>query len=713
MSEDYNCQDPYFREAPKVDNKRIIVYKFDIENNFSVWKSWRTNDGRVLPNSGSRFELINNPFDYGSLILLTSHFDPAIAGKGFGGFGMRAPITPAIAITNQTYIEFDLYYPASAAGKYMRFEIWSTSSGGEGSQSSAGVPGADKTQVYIRPAYLDILSNQKQNWMEFYKGERWFKKSFCRIIPVSSGTWEYINFDLHTETGAIVDGDQLMIGNIRITQVDPNEGTIPDVVNTKNYREVAPVKSKYNKNAGYFLMGTTAHEPAGDSIMDYHFELITHENNLMPAVHLKPPKWLVDQFLKFPFRYDEGPEWNLPTDFYLKILNTGNPGELKIHGQNLVWNIASPPWMRQIIPENISSMHWNPDGLFYTGGVNASGPYQKTDRETAKRICFNHILHKMRHFMTTDERYGSCRERGMIPFHSFGVINDEMQKSRHSMININDPNEWKSALLNTSWLMAMTDADYDDIRQHYMYLIFKYAHIAVPNAQMAAKFKSGYNDPAIVPGYMKMDNHDNNGCIDDFVYEKSPILIVNDNELELFSKAKIIYNMTKELNEAWKSDPLYDGRNLIECIGIHGHDIVSSDIVSQSQAAVALFASLVDDGLLDCICYSEVDLKQQSNAPGGEALAPAVLNEKQADSIGYQYALLFKMFDKYKKYIDHITIWSQYGSSLQNSYVLFDHEKKASQAYYGVMDPDRFIQGHSYLDDFFYGEYDKIKSVNK
>jgi GH35 family endo-1,4-beta-xylanase len=207
---------------------------------------------------------------------------------------------------------------------------------------------------------------------------------------------------------------------------------------------------------------------------------------------------------------------------------------------------------------------------------------------------------------------------------------------------------------------------------------------------------------------MKLDNHDSNGSIDAYISAKPPILVYNEYEIAVWAKAKVTYNMIREINSVWKTDPLYDGRNLIECMGIQGHDIVSPNLVSQSQRAVALFASLIDEGLLDCICYSEIDIKQPDLAPGGEALAPAVMNQKQADAIGYQYALFFKMYDKYKKYIDHVIFWSQFGASWMNSYVLFDHEQRASQAYYGAMDPDRFIKGHSYLDDFFAGEYDKL-----
>ena len=705
-----NTHDPYFRDDPGIGIQRLPVYKFDLEKNFS-WKSWRTNDGRVLPNANSGFELVNDPFETGSLIMLTSYFDPSIAGKAFGGFGMRAPISPALDMDNQTFVEFDLFYPKSAIGKYMRFEIWSTSSGGEGFQGEAGYVGGNRTQVYIRTSDIESLGQIKPEWIGFHNGETWYKKTICAVTPVSTGCWEYLNIDLHTETGTKLDGDQLLIGNIRITKGDSGGVAIPDVVNKKSFLEVEPIRKKYNTDNDYFLIGTIGTgKPDPKSLIGYHYEILVDENNLKPEVHVRPPKWLKEKYSGFNFKYDgEGPEWELPTDAYLGIRDAGKKGDYKMHGHCLAWINQSPPWMRQILPENVTTMQWSPSGLFFAGVTNAIGPYLKVDKETARRIYFNHILYELRHFMTTDTRYGSSKERGIIPFHSFDVVNVEIHESRHSTITMEKPYEWKSALRHVSWLMAITDNEINDIRQNYMYLLYKYAHIAIPNAQMAAKYKEHYNNPNVVPDYMKLDNHDNQGSIDDFINEKPPILVYNDYEINVWSKMQVAYNMIKELNAEWKNDPLYDGRNLIECLGIQGHCTVNPTVASQNKRAVASFAALIDEGLLDSICFSEVDIRQPDGAPGGEALAPSVLNQKQADAIGYQYALLFKMFEKYKKYIDHVIIWSSYGSSWNSSYVLFDHEKKASQAYYAAMDPDKFIQGHSYLDEYFDGEYSKIK----
>ena len=705
---DVKENDPYFRNYPGSGLKRTSVYKFDIEKAFSGFKYWRTNDGRCLPNMDSGFELVDNPFDPGSLILFTTYFDPAVAGKSFGGFGIRMPISPAQAMNDKTFIEFDLYYPNSAIGKYMRFEVWSTSSGGEGLQKGPGHIGNNRTQYYIRTADLKNFGNINPDWIGFYKNEMWFKKSICIVTPVTSRSWDFLNIDLHTETCTKVNGEYLMIGNIRITQTDTDGEPIPNVENEKSFLEVEPIRKKYNLNNGYFMVGTVGTGTASaDSIRGYHYEIFTDENNLKPECHVGPPGWLLEEHNHFKFRNNKNNiEWAIPTQSYLEIRDSG---DYKMHGHCLAWVNQSSPWMNQIIPENITSMEWNPQGIYYTGGNNAAGPYLKVKKETARRIYYNHILYIMRHFMSTDSRYDSSQERGIIPFHSIDVINEDIHESRHTELIQENQEEWKNVLKNVSWLIAMTDDDIKDIRQHYIYLIFKYAHIAIPNAQMAEKYKAGCNDPNIVPAYMRLDNHDHNGSIDAYIREKPPILVYNDYDFTSFTKTRVAYNMIKELNTLWKTDPLYDGRNLIECIGIQGHDMARPSLGIQTQRAIASFATLIDEGLLDCICYSEFDIRQPDFAPGGGALAPAVLNVKQADTIGYQYAMLFKLFEKYRKYIDHVIFWGEYGSGWMQSYLPFDHEKKASQAYYGIMDPHRFIKGHSYLDDYFAHEYDKLK----
>jgi hypothetical protein len=245
-----------------------------------------------------------------------------------------------------------------------------------------------------------------------------------------------------------------------------------------------------------------------------------------------------------------------------------------------------------------------------------------------------------------------------------------------------------------------------DLKDHYIYLLFKHAHIAAPNAQMAAAYKANY---ASLPDYMKMDGHDDGGSIDAFIQANPPKLTYNDYDFTSKTKARTVYNMVLALNTAWLSDPLYDGRPLIEVVGIQGHDSVGKTVASSNQYAVALCASLIDRHLLSAISYSEFDLTMPTSAPGGGATAPAVLNIRQSDALGYEYALMYKLFTKFAPYMDHIISWGVAGSGWQGSYVLFDGNSNADAGYYGAMNPNRYVLGHSYLDSFFDGEYQKLQ----
>ncbi|MDR1300985.1 MAG: endo-1,4-beta-xylanase [Treponema sp.] len=692
---------------------------------------WRANEGR-LPWTGNDgdVEVIANPFtgESGGLIKVHAYHNPALSGRSFGGFGIRAPLTQAVTVNNATFIEFDLYYPLSAAGKWMRMGLWSTDTGGEGNQSGNGSNGSGKAVPYIRTENLSAINNLNPDWIDRYEDETW-SKQHVRIASAANGTWNYLNIDFETETGAVVDGDVLMVGNIKITKPDPNGIAIPLVdedtegSEKEGQADVLSIRGKYNEQNGLFMVGaigTGAVEQ--DSVRANHYEIFVDGNNLKAeSVHQKYPSWLASRdtgFTSWSGTAGESAldEYRFPTASYQAIRDshfTGEPaGGFKNHGHVLAWYNQAPVWMRQMIPEHLD-MTWNADGKFYAYGNSAAGPFWRVKKEDARRVYFNHITYELRHFMTADKKYGSSEERGIIPFHSFDVLNEEIHESRHSTLIAQTPNGWKSGLKSISWLAAMTDDDFDDLRQHYIYLIFKYAHIAVPNAQMAAKFKANY---ANLPEYMKLDLHDRVGTdgtpgnIDAYVMANPPRLTYNDYGIATWSKAKMAYNMIKELNTLWQTDELYDDRPLIEVMGIQGHDSIGRTLASDNQRAIALYAGLVDQGLLSGIAYSELDLKIPESAPGGGATAPAVMNQKQADALGYQYALLYKMFSKYAVYIDHIISWGLSGSGWQGSYVLFNSLQHANQGYYGVMDPDKFILGHSYLDAYFEGEYAKVQS---
>ncbi len=677
--------DPYFRLDPGPGRLPVTIAAPT-----NAWTSRTPLDNRVPANfAGGTFAMVPYPFvdSEGKADVLRINY--AHNGTStFGGITMQSPLSATVAVPAGATIEFDVYYPRSNQGKLMRFRIRNTNS---------------DLDSYLRDYQYNNLN---PDWVGSYNGETWFRAHHS--INASVGNSSNFILELHGETSRPAETAVIFVSDIKITAPDPTTTPLPNVVNTQNQSVVAPLKSKYNNENGLFMVGAIGTGNVTGT-RARHYEIFVDGNNLKAEpTHPRGPNWLrnVDGGTLTGATTTPGTaEYNFPTNAYLAIRNSGTPGQYKAHGHVLAWYNQAPTWMRQIVPATLPS-GYNGTTNFYGLG-NGVTTQVRVDKEMARRVQFNHTMYVMRHFLSTDAKYGSSEERGVIPFNSWDVLNEEIHESRHSELIPLDPNNWRTSLKHTNWLVAMSDDLIGgDIREHYIYLLFKHAHVAAPNAQMAAAYKANY---ASLPEYMKLDGHDAEGSIDAYVMEHPPKLTYNDYDIYTRSKARTVYNMVRAMNTAWKSDPLYDGRPLIEDVGIQGHDSVGRTLASNNQYAMALYASLVDQGLLTGIAFSEFDLKMPTSAPGGGATAPAVLNIRQSDALGYQYALMYKLFAKFSPYVDHIISWGVSGSGWQGSYVLFDQQSNANGGYYGAMNPDRFILGHSYLDSYFEGEYEKLQ----
>jgi GH35 family endo-1,4-beta-xylanase len=602
------------------------------------------------------------------------------------GLPLQNVLPDPLDMTGGAYIQFDMYYPMDSAGKLMRFELWS------------GAYTAGKTQGYVRPDALDYLNGPVAGE---YGGQTYRIKTVVMKAPATSGTWQELRLDLHGETNAAYPEGALFLDNIKIIQEEGDP--IPETVNLNRGRDLPSLAERYQD---LFMFGNFGGLPNPE--LRRHFTEMAPGNALKAdAAHPYPPDWLAgDPEVGQVFADLRGsPEYAFaqPDAQFAEARGNG----YVLHGHVLAWYNQAPRWLMRIAPKGITGTAWNPEGNYISGS--AANPAE-IDKETARRVYYNHILHEMRHFSSVDERYAETRlanesssDDGVIAVHSWDVLNEEMHESRHSAVIPEKPGEWKTALRNTAWLRAMTGDDYGDITQHFVYLLFKYAHIAVPNRQMAERYKAHYAD---LPVYMKNDGHDDQGSIDAFITANPPVLYFNEYGLNIATKAKAVYNMIKEVNAAWLKDPLYDGRNLIEGLGMQGHYAVSPDLAGEVRASLTLFKGLIDEGLLNTLCISELDMKVLDSAPGGATAGGSdPWNQKQADAHGYQYALLFKLFAEFSPYLERVSIcgpndqnwyWTTYGHT-----VIFDRNNMANPAYYGCYDPDRFIRGHSYLDAYF------------
>ena len=678
--------DPYFRLDPGLGQLPITVTAPT-----NVWTARKPLDSRVPSDfDGSTFGMIPYPFadSQGQADVLQISY--VYKGKAtFGGVSMQSPLSPVVNIPAGSTIEFDVYYSLSDQGKFMRWRIETN--------------GSATTDSYLRGYDYTALNPP---WVGNYNGDTWFKTHVS--ITATTGTSSNFILELHGETGRPAETGMLFVQNIKITEPDPNATPLPKVVNSQNQSVVAPIRGLYNMDDGLFMVGAIGTgTPTG--VRARHYEIFVDGNNLKAdATQPRGPNWLTSTTGAALAGANTTPglgEYSFPDAAYQAIRDAGTPGEYTCHGHVMAWYNQAPAWMTQITPATLTQGYAGTPYFYGLGnGVTAQALVSK---DMARRVQFNHIVYLMRHFLTTSTNYGSSVSRGVIPFNDWDILNEEIHESRHSVNIPADPNSWQASLKNTNWLVAMSDDEIGGpITSHYIYLLFKFAHIAAPNAQMAAAFKANY---ASLPQYMKLDGHDDNGSIDAYIMANPPKLAYNDYDYGSYTKARTSYNMVLALNTAWLSDPLYDGRPLIELVGIEGHDSVGPTEASNNQVAMALFASLVDRHLLSGISYSEFDLLMPTSAPGGGATAPATLNIRQSDAIGYQYSLMYRLFTKFAPYMNHVISWGTAGSGWQGSYVLFDSSTNADSGYYGAMNPNRYILGHSYLDSYFDGEYEKLQ----
>ena len=154
------------------------------------------------------------------------------------------------------------------------------------------------------------------------------------------------------------------------------------------------------------------------------------------------------------------------------------------------------------------------------------------------------------------------------------------------------------------------------------------------------------------------------------------LLYYNDYNLDNQSKAQAVYNMVKEINEKNRGA---DGRPLIDGVGMQGHYRVSTNI-DNVEKSLEKFISL---GLE--VSVTELDIQAGANA---------ALLEAQSLEQGIVYARLFSLFSRHADHIGRVTIWGlDDGKSWrsQTNPTLLDAELKTKPAFFGALDPEKFL----------------------
>ena len=162
-------------------------------------------------------------------------------------------------------------------------------------------------------------------------------------------------------------------------------------------------------------------------------------------------------------------------------------------------------------------------------------------------------------------------------------------------------------------------------------------------------------------------------------------LYYNDFNEEVPAKRDAIALMVEDLNSKWRSDPAYDGRLLIEGIGMQQHHFSDTLNVALVDAAIARFAQTGAK-----VSITELDL------PMGSYLNPYTgkkLTEEEQLVQAKQFAALMLTFMKYSDVIERVSFWgmtdiqSWRGSGMP---LLFDNSLRPKTAYHAVMNPEQY-----------------------
>lgn len=161
------------------------------------------------------------------------------------------------------------------------------------------------------------------------------------------------------------------------------------------------------------------------------------------------------------------------------------------------------------------------------------------------------------------------------------------------------------------------------------------------------------------------------------------VLYYNDfNETEV-GKREAIAMMTEELNEKWTQDDRYDGRLLIEGLGMQAHYWTDeADLADKVEATIARFAQTGAE-----VSISELDIPLGNYQTYKDRTAPPTAEENAFQAV--IYGQLFEIFKEYKDDIARVTIWGKADPQswrAEGYPLLFDRYFAAKPAYQTIID---------------------------
>ena len=160
------------------------------------------------------------------------------------------------------------------------------------------------------------------------------------------------------------------------------------------------------------------------------------------------------------------------------------------------------------------------------------------------------------------------------------------------------------------------------------------------------------------------------------------ILYYNDYNEEIPSKREAIAQMVEEINEKWENHPDYDGRLLIEAIGMQSHYHLEGWTTNLNNVPIAMDRFIATGAR---VSVTELDI----TLGGSGSSAHPYLNEDQLNRQADAYARIFGYYLERANYLSRVSIWgmADHKSWRGNGFpVLFDNFFGAKPAFHAIVE---------------------------
>lgn len=165
------------------------------------------------------------------------------------------------------------------------------------------------------------------------------------------------------------------------------------------------------------------------------------------------------------------------------------------------------------------------------------------------------------------------------------------------------------------------------------------------------------------------------------IYDPFAILYYNDYNDHVPGKRDAIAQMVVQINERWQNDPLYDGRLLIDGIGMQAHYSITGWMTNPRyvRSAIELY---IETG-------ARISITEWDIVIGGNREEPADPTPARIQSQADRFGLLMGFYLEFSDYIGRVSLW---GLSDNHSWIswghplLFDENFRPKPAFFAVID---------------------------